>query len=101
MTTKYLIRLDDACPTMDSVKWEKMLNILDRYEVKPMVGIIPHNEDPKLHIDGRKLEIGIKKVGLLRFTDIIIVIFLEKAELILYGIVQNLQEFRLKYNAKR
>ena len=50
MTTKYLIRLDDACPTMDSVKWEKMLNILDRYEVKPMVGIIPHNEDPKLHI---------------------------------------------------
>lgn len=51
MTTKYLIRLDDACPTMDSVKWEKMLDILDRYEVKPMVGIIPHNEDPKLHID--------------------------------------------------
>lgn len=51
MTTKYLIRLDDACPTMDSVKWKKMLSILDRYEVKPMVGIIPHNEDPKQHID--------------------------------------------------
>lgn len=84
MTTKYLIRLDDACPTMDSVKWKKMLSILDRYEVKPMVGIIPHNEDPKQHIDdedpnfGRKLRIGMRKVGLLRFTDIIIVIFLKK-----------------------
>lgn len=49
--TKYLIRLDDACPTMDSSKWQRMEEILDRYEVKPMVGVIPHNEDSNQEID--------------------------------------------------
>ena len=48
---KYLIRLDDACPTMDRVKWVRMEEILDRYGVKPVVGVIPHNEDPSQMID--------------------------------------------------
>lgn len=47
----YLIRLDDACPTMNHKKWGRMESILDKYGVKPMVGVIPHNEDPKLLID--------------------------------------------------
>ena len=42
---KYLVRLDDACPYMDKGKWEKIEEILERYDIKPMVGIIPHNED--------------------------------------------------------
>lgn len=48
---KYLIRLDDACPTMDAAKWRRMENILDHYSVRPMVGIIPNNEDPKTSPD--------------------------------------------------
>lgn len=48
---KYLIRLDDACPTMDAKKWQRMEDILDRYGVRPMVGIIPNNNDPKQKID--------------------------------------------------
>lgn len=48
---KYLIRLDDACPTMDAKKWQRIENILDTYGVRPMVGIIPANKDPKLQID--------------------------------------------------
>lgn len=48
---KYLIRLDDACPTMDNAKWQRMEDILDKYGVRPMAGIIPHNEDPKQMID--------------------------------------------------
>lgn len=43
--TKYLIRLDDACPYMDSKKWQRMEDILDKYGVKPLVGIIPSNAD--------------------------------------------------------
>ena len=46
MIKKYLIRLDDACPTMDWGKWRRMERILDKYKVKPMVGIIPENNDP-------------------------------------------------------
>lgn len=51
MRNKYLIRLDDACPTMDSQKWGRMEQILDKYGIKPMAGIIPHNEDPDQLID--------------------------------------------------
>lgn len=48
---KYLIRLDDACPTMNHKKWQRVEDILDKYNVKPMVGVIPQNEDPKQIID--------------------------------------------------
>lgn len=51
MKKKYLIRLDDACPTMDTNKWQRIENILDVYSVRPMVGVIPANEDPKQQID--------------------------------------------------
>lgn len=47
----YLIRLDDACPTMDINKWRKMEEILDKYSVLPLVGIIPNNQDQTLMID--------------------------------------------------
>lgn len=48
---KYLIRLDDACSTMDSECWLKMEHLLDKYGVRPMVGIIPSNADPNQMID--------------------------------------------------
>lgn len=48
---RYLIRLDDACPTMNAAKWRRMEDILDHNGVRPMVGIIPHNEDPLQKID--------------------------------------------------
>ena len=51
MGKRYLIRLDDACPTMNHDKWRRMETILDKYGVKPLVGVIPHNEDPKQQID--------------------------------------------------
>ena len=48
---KYLIRLDDACPTMDEKKWQRIEKILDAYDVRPMVGVIPNNNDQKQKID--------------------------------------------------
>ena len=48
---QYLIRLDDACPTMDATKWQRIEGILDTYGVRPMVGVIPANNDPKQQID--------------------------------------------------
>lgn len=44
----YLLRLDDASEYMDIDKWSKMEDLLDKYNVKPIFGIIPANEDPKL-----------------------------------------------------
>lgn len=51
MINKYLIRLDDACPTMDHAKWRRILEMLDSYGIRPMIGVIPHNEDPMQKID--------------------------------------------------
>lgn len=51
MKNKYLIRLDDACPTMDSHKWNCIEELLDAYSIRPMVGVIPHNEDPGQQIE--------------------------------------------------
>lgn len=51
MKNKYLIRLDDACPTMHAKKWQRMEDLLNAYGVKPLVGVIPANNDPKQMID--------------------------------------------------
>ena len=56
MKNKYLIRLDDACPAMDTTKWKRMEDILDRYGVQPLVGVIPNNKD--LHTSPCTLDIG-------------------------------------------
>lgn len=44
---KYLIRLDDACPTMEHEKWSRMELLLDKFSIRPMVGVIPNNSDPE------------------------------------------------------
>lgn len=43
---QFLIRLDDACPTMEQERWARMERLLDKYDVKPLVGVIPNNQDP-------------------------------------------------------
>lgn len=55
MNSKYLIRLDDACPTMNRRKWDRMEMLLYNYSIKPMVGVIPQNEDPKQIIDSEDI----------------------------------------------
>ena len=45
---KYIIRLDGACEKMDVEKWLRMENILDKYKIKPLVGIIPNCEDTQM-----------------------------------------------------
>ena len=49
----YLLRLDDASEYMDIKKWKRMEELLDKYGIKPIYGIIPANEDPELLKYGR------------------------------------------------
>lgn len=44
----YIIRLDDAAKHMDLVKWDKMEHLLNKYNVKPIVGVIPNIKDVEL-----------------------------------------------------
>ena len=46
--TKYIMRLDDACPKMDFEKWDRMEGLLDKYNIRPVVGVIPNCQDPDM-----------------------------------------------------
>ncbi len=53
---KIAVRLDDIAPDMD---WERFLNfkeLLDRYQVKPLIGVIPDNRDENLKKDEKENE---------------------------------------------
>lgn len=45
-----ILRLDDACERMDVNKWSRMEALLDKYSIRPLVGVIPHCEDSKMSI---------------------------------------------------
>ena len=43
--SKYILRLDDAAEKMDVEKWHRMEQLLDKYNIKPLVGVIPDCKD--------------------------------------------------------
>ena len=48
---KYILRLDDACPTMKLSSWQRIEKKLDQYCIKPIVAVIPKNKDTTMFID--------------------------------------------------
>lgn len=46
--TRYIFRMDDACPWMEHAKWNALEAIFDRYGVKPVVAVVPACQDPGL-----------------------------------------------------
>jgi predicted deacetylase len=51
MSAKYIVRFDDFCPTMNWSVWGKIETILQKYDVKPLIAVVPDNHDPKLQVD--------------------------------------------------
>jgi predicted deacetylase len=45
---KYIFRLDDLAPNMQVENYFKIKHLFDKFDIKPIVGIIPENQDPKL-----------------------------------------------------
>lgn len=50
MSARYLIRFDDICPTMDWAAWDALEKVLDENGVKPIVAVIPDNQDPEFMV---------------------------------------------------
>jgi len=48
MPAKYLYRIDDITPEMDWDNFWPYINLFKKYNVKPLIGIVPDNRDPKL-----------------------------------------------------
>lgn len=54
---KIAIRFDDVCETMHYENFNKILNIIEEYNVKPLIGIVPSNSDDNLIVNNNvKLE---------------------------------------------
>ncbi|WP_263357815.1 DUF2334 domain-containing protein [Acidicapsa ligni] len=49
--TRYLLRFDDLCPTMDRGKWQRYVSMLERYEIQPILAVIPENADPAFEVE--------------------------------------------------
>ena len=45
---KYIMRLDDACQKMNLENWDRMERLLTKYDIKPLVGVIPNCKDPDM-----------------------------------------------------
>ena len=45
---KIAIRLDDITPDMDWEKFRRFEKLLDKYNIAPLLGIVPDNQDPNL-----------------------------------------------------
>lgn len=48
MSASYLIRIDDICPTMNWAVWREVETLLIRSDIRPMLGVIPDNQDESL-----------------------------------------------------
>jgi len=44
----YIVRLDDASPTMDQERWATVESLIRKYNIKPIVAVVPNNKDPLL-----------------------------------------------------
>lgn len=49
MSASYIVRLDDACPSMKRETWDMLEETLDRLEIRPIVGVIPDNKDAAMY----------------------------------------------------
>jgi predicted deacetylase len=47
-SSKYIIRFDDICPTMDWHIWTEIETIFLKHDVRPILAVVPNNLDPKL-----------------------------------------------------
>lgn len=47
----YLLRFDDLCPTMAKDQFERFMVIVNRHGIRPILAVVPDNQDPQLMIE--------------------------------------------------
>lgn len=45
---RYIIRVDDITDTINWGRFERLMELLNRHGAKPLLGVVPRNEDPRL-----------------------------------------------------
>ena len=49
----YVFRLDDVASNMNIANFERIMKIMVKYNIKPIIGVIPCNQDPRLAAYGK------------------------------------------------
>lgn len=65
---RILVRIDDICPTMDFQQFQIAMELMDKFNVKPLLGVIPDCQDLDLQIEEKHTEFwnfvkGLQKKG--------------------------------------
>ncbi|HXR39775.1 MAG TPA: DUF2334 domain-containing protein [Terracidiphilus sp.] len=45
---QYLVRFDDLCPTVSRSRWERFLPLIEEFGIRPIVAVVPDNQDSDL-----------------------------------------------------
>ncbi len=45
---RYLLRFDDLCPTVDRHRWERLIEIVREFQIRPILAVVPDNQDSDL-----------------------------------------------------
>jgi predicted deacetylase len=45
---QYLLRIDDLCPSVDRQRLDRLLLLLHSYSIRPILAVVPDNQDPEL-----------------------------------------------------
>lgn len=51
MSMKIAIRMDDITPDMNWENFLRFKRLCDRYQIKPLIGVVPDNQDENLHFE--------------------------------------------------
>lgn len=63
---KIAVRLDDITPDMDYEKFYRMKQLLDTYQIKPLIGVVPFNEDKNLMRNPKREDFSVFLQGLVK-----------------------------------
>ncbi len=58
--TGLLIRMDDVAENMNWKDMSKCESLFDKYNIKPLLGVIPNNQDKELYVYEKKKSFGTK-----------------------------------------
>ena len=47
---RYLLRLDDLCPTVSRERWQKLRALIEEFLIRPILAVVPDNHDPDLQL---------------------------------------------------
>jgi predicted deacetylase len=45
---QYLLRFDDLCPTVFRPRWQRFLPLIEEFELRPILAVVPDNQDREL-----------------------------------------------------